>query len=263
MATGWTADPGTGKAVPASRLFMERLDQALSGPLEVFRGRMAESVPPPHEARTAPSLVLSDTFPTVVAHFEAQHGKTDYRAIVSIWSKWHFAIVMPPVLTANLLLGLEASSAFAISEFAVSAEGKTISMSAPQTIRKVPDDDIERFLALLDDHLAPFVAELSRQTGVTQRIFWSNAGNLFEAFVRRLEDVGFADRVGPADRFLRSRALPNGRRNPLHAPVRYEQEGERLARRRRVCCLRYFVPDGVYCTTCPITRPGSVMRHGC
>ena len=249
------------EAAPASRGFVDRLDEVLNGPLAVFRGRMVAVAPAPHETRGAPELVLSDSFPNVVSHFEAQHGQTDYRAIVSIWSKWHFAIVMPPVLTANLLLGLEASGAFPTSEFAVSAEGKTISMLAPQACRDVPAGDCERFLALVDDHLAPFIAELSQQTGVTQRIFWSNAGNLFEAFVRRLEEVGFGDRIGPADRFLQSEMLPSGRRNPLHAPVRYEQEGEHLARRRRVCCLRYFVPDGLYCTTCPITRPGSTTRH--
>ncbi|MGQ3198133.1 MAG: (2Fe-2S)-binding protein, partial [Hydrogenophaga sp.] len=79
----------------------------------------------------------------------------------------------------------------------------------------------------------------------TRRVLWSNAGNLFEAFIRRLDETHPGLRgLAPAREWLE---MPT----PLHRPVIYLPRAEGVHRMRRICCMRYLVPDRVFCTTCP------------
>ncbi|HDZ38600.1 MAG TPA: hypothetical protein ENH62_09990 [Marinobacter sp.] len=48
----------------------------------------------------------------------------------------------------------------------------------------------------------------------------------------------------------------DGRRNPLFQPVNYliATTGEGHDRRRRLCCIRYLIPELDYCSNCPLIR---------
>jgi ferric iron reductase protein FhuF len=105
------------------------------------------------------------------------------------------------------------------------------------------------------DHFAPLIAMWCSRTEVTARVFWSNVGNTFEAMLRRIETVsGPSERLSEAQRLL---ATPDwlGERNPLFDAVRYLSDG---ARRRRVCCLQYLLPDRRFCKACPIEEARAV-----
>jgi ferric iron reductase protein FhuF len=70
-----------------------------------------------------------------------------------------------------------------------------------------------RFDGLVLAHLAPFIDLVADRGGVTKRVLWSNAGNVFEAFSRKLESIA-AGQVGleHARRLLLSPTFCTGER---------------------------------------------------
>lgn len=117
----------------------------------------------------------------------------------------------------------------------------------------MPDgDDFEPFEALVFGHLEPCIELLSARSRVTARVLWNSAANLFEAVLNRIEMAyGARASVMSARRVVASERWSDGRDNPLFHAVSYRHEGDRLVRRRRVCCMRYRVPDRVFCQNCP------------
>ncbi|WP_336493113.1 siderophore-iron reductase FhuF, partial [Methylobacterium nigriterrae] len=72
------------------------------------------------------------------------------------------------------------------------------------------------------------------------RVLWSNAASLYAWIVAEIaHDPSVpAAVVAGAEAVMLRHHWPDGRRNPLHAPPRTAGE-----RRRRVCCLRYLLPQ--------------------
>ncbi|XYD11601.1 siderophore-iron reductase FhuF [Methylobacterium sp. NMS12] len=107
------------------------------------------------------------------------------------------------------------------------------------------------------------VDALAAVSGVAPRVLWSNAGNIFEFVVRRTQGL---PQEGGAGHAAAARVLTSRRRsgapNPLFEPIRYVPEagdapgGSPPRRVRKVCCLRYFIPDQSLCGACPLpARP--------
>ncbi|MGL4290342.1 MAG: siderophore-iron reductase FhuF, partial [Phreatobacter sp.] len=121
-----------------------------------------------------------------------------------------------------------------------------------------------RFAALIDDHLAPIIVALARETGITPRVLWSNAGNYFEHAVAMGERSAAATCPGliHGKELLASRKRSDGRPNPLFAPIYYLDEQGRTGRRRRICCIRYLIPGQGYCGVCPIVRQDRANGEG-
>jgi ferric iron reductase protein FhuF len=117
----------------------------------------------------------------------------------------------------------------------------------------------------MDDHLDPLVAALSGYSRLSPRVFWSNAANYVEWMVSAIASRMPAARVDDARAMLELRQRVDGRDNPLYRPVRYRTEGEGRAaitrRQRRVCCVRYLVPDRSLCANCPLSvLPGKTAE---
>ena len=76
------------------------------------------------------------------------------------------------------------------------------------------------------------------------------------AAARRLAADGFA--------VLQSAKRPDGTRNPLYQPVRYiELEGAAMPwRQRRVCCIRYLLPELELCENCPLLDTPPALTAG-
>lgn len=220
-----------------------------------FRGRLGIGEPPA-SARLVPATALMTPahLAQVCGHFDKAHGVTPARAVASIWSKWHFAIVMPAWFIGRVLMGRRLPIALDALRFEINDEGRTLCVWLPEPgehDRQATTPDTS-WNALVEQHLRPTVELLAERTGVTRRVLWNNAGNLFEAFVRRLDET-YPGQAGlaPARELLEAEHGADGRPNPMFKPVLYPQRADGPHRVRRICCMRYLVPDRVFCSTCP------------
>ena len=247
----------TAEAAPkASPAFFAALHASLPGELARFQAGLA-GPDDPRPGVTAPKLLDDAMMTTIVARFDARFGPTDPRAIVSMWSAIGFTETLPPLLAANITLDLEPELSLDRAAFVLSPTHRIEALKITGALRSVADTNAgTRFEGLVSGHLAPFIDLVARRGRVTRRVLWSNAGNVFEAFCRKLEAM-VPDRPGllQAREFLGRRTLPDGTGNPLFEPVRYVQ-GKRI---RRVCCMRYLVPNEKVCGVCPLP-PGNPAR---
>lgn len=233
------------------------LDGVLTGGLAPFQGRLSigpfEPTPGVRNVSTS-ELMTPAHLQLVRRHFDAAHGVTSARVVASIWSKWHFAIVMPAWFIGRVVLRRKLPMTLDVVSFDVSDEGRTMSLRLPHAGPMLEDASTEDALwpDLMAAHLVPFVEQLAERTGVTRRVLWSNAGNLFESFIQRLDEVHpDLPGLGPARQLLEIAEGPDGQPNPMFQPVTYLPRAGGQQRMRRICCMRYLVPDRVFCTTCP------------
>lgn len=251
---------------------MPALSRLYCGPLEHL-------TPPvigeafPSEAILGEALLEISVLDTLLTRFATKYEGDDLRAIASLWSKWHFAIVTAPALAANLLL--ERDLPLALNEMAIitNEEGRTTQLALSHEGKPLGSlDAFTRFEQLLQGHVAPLVKMLAYVSGASPKVFWNNFGNYFEHFSRAAEQHPMA-LPGLADEALRlveHRAYPDGRRNPVFMPVRYQIDGAgECHRTRRLCCLRYRLPELAYCGNCPLenlphrVEKSSRKKQGC
>lgn len=189
----------------------------------------------------------------IVESFNRTYGNTPRAAVLSIWSKWYFATALPPLICSNILLDQTPPLELEHFRIAFTPDYKIDSVAIPEgKIAPVQSSPGNRLLPIVEKHLCPFVKLYHERTGVSRRILWSNAGTLVEGIVTYLEraEIGGAARDECSD-FLQLRDLPNGNQSPLFQPVAYVLLDEVPVRRRRVCCLRFQLPDGKLCCACP------------
>jgi ferric iron reductase protein FhuF len=205
----------------------------------------------------AEDLLDDATMTMIIERFNAKFGQTDPRAIMSMWASIYFTDVIPPLLTANIMLDLAPMLGLSQVSFIMSKSLRIEALKIPRDLVSLADAGAAiRFDSLVSAHLVPFIELVARRAHVTRRVLWSNAGNVFEAFTLKLKAVT-GDRPG----FQHARELLTmptlcGRRNPLFEPVRYV-EGRRI---RRVCCMRYLIPNQNVCGVCPLPADSSVRR---
>ncbi|MET0315099.1 MAG: siderophore-iron reductase FhuF [Hansschlegelia sp.] len=218
------------------------------GALEPFADCL--TLTPTATMRAGSDLLDRETLRDTIDHLALTYGDGDRRAVASIWSKHHFSALMPATLAANLLIDLELPVALDDVSVVSDAEGRTRKIVLRAGGAKLSDDRFEtRFDALIDGHVTPLIAVLSAVTGASPRVFWSNAGNVFDYVVRGALELGAAPSAVEVGLRLMTERRRKGRPNPLYAPVSYLPEGGRV---RRVCCLRYLAPEVGYCGACPI-----------
>lgn len=227
-----------------------------SGPLADYEENL-QLAGDQQQAIAASQLFQPDYFATFIRDLGARHGTDDFIALTSIWSKWYFCFIAPAV-AANLLLQRELPIALSDVGVALSAAGKPLGLRLHDEGSALPPcPPFARFDTLIEQHLQPVIAVMASVSKASPRLFWSNAGNLFEFATRQVEQHRLAtfDCAAPARTVLESRLRPDGRRNPLFAPVYYKDVGtDQPQRLRRICCIRYRLPGIDYCSSCPLDR---------
>lgn len=200
----------------------------------------------------ATALVEGEELAPLLARFARNYRRPEAIAVATLWSKWHFSILIPPVLAANIIAdwGLPVG----IGEIGVipSEDGRTAALRLPHAgSRLAPANVRERFAALVDGHLAPVIAAISRASPLPPKVLWSNAGTIVEHSLGELEAFLGTGHPGlsQARAVLATRRWDDGTSNPLFEPVRYSTE---RGRRRRICCLRYRMDNLKLCKTCPL-----------
>ncbi|WP_088348075.1 MULTISPECIES: siderophore-iron reductase FhuF [Rhodomicrobium] len=208
----------------------------------------------PRDAIEGRALFAPATLDRMMDHAAEHFGAGDRRALASLWAIDYVHVLMPGVVVAGLLLGR--TLPVALDEIALILDDEKM----PGAIRlphdgavTAPADAFTRFDGLVRGHLEPAFDALAAYSGVSPRVLWTNAANLYEAIVRALEQKPGtpADLIAAADLLVTGRAWPDGGRNHFHRPVFYSDAVPDNPRWRRVCCVRYLIPSYDYCSNCP------------
>ncbi|EFQ62738.1 ferric iron reductase [Pseudomonas fluorescens WH6] len=206
-------------------------------------------------------LLASDAFDDLQGRFGQRYDGSDRRALVSLWAKHYIVKLLPPVMGATLLLRWRlplslADTALMLNEEFLPQAFRLIGKGEPFAAEV--SDPFELFSGLLDDHLQPLFQAMASQVKLSPKVLWSNAGNYFENLLNLMAKAGMpAERLAPGRLLLETKTRPDGRRNPLFQPVQYlpiidEQGQASLRRERKVCCVRYLLPELELCGNCPL-----------
>jgi ferric iron reductase protein FhuF len=239
---------------------LREIDRLTTGEYECFAGRLV-GFDDPRPSVAAELLLNGAMREAISARFAARFEHFDTRAVLSIWTKWYLNAFLPPVLLADALLMRGLSVPLDRIEFIIGEDGRVAAVKIEGADQDTTDATaFDRFEHLIFDHFDPLIAMLSERSDVTRRVLWSNVGNTFEAMLCRIEMVsGLSPRLKQARHLLNEPLWPGGRPNPLHAAVQYVADGDVLARRRRICCLQYLLPDRRFCKACPIDEARAVI----
>lgn len=212
----------------------------------------------PREGVPMRTFLTGDYLNDVLTRFGSAYPDSDPRGLASIWSKYYFIKLIPPVVAASLILDQRLPLSLDHLQLILDDDGLTAGFKLPDAGQRwmpVPADAFERFEHLLDHHLRSFIDALARHVRLSPKVLWSNAGNYFEWLLGVLATAMPHADLTHGHQLLNARHLPDGRRNPLYQPVRYiKVEGQdELKRQRRVCCIRYRVNGLNYCANCPLS----------
>jgi ferric iron reductase protein FhuF len=234
---------------------------------ESFSGLVAS--PDDARATVGAEELLDEAMKTSIAHhFHKRFARFDERAGHSVWMKWYLNVVMPPVLLADVLLEQSLSLGLDDLRFIVGTDGRIEAVKLLSgSVATESQDPFVRFDQLVFRHFGPLIEMFSQRTDVTPRVYWSNAGNTFEAMLRRIERVsGCSLRLWEAQRLIDEPFWRDGRVNPLFGAVQYRAERDTRitikarTRTRRVCCLQYLLPKRRLCAACPMGHGRSQRR---
>lgn len=229
--------------------FSDRLDGAFTGKFAHLRDRLlcpTDSMP---DARSLDDILTIEFFSNIDLEFTACHGETPTIAVRSIWSKWYFTVVLPPLMSAGIWAGCSPPLELDGLRYRVTADGKVSAVGAHDSWFEATPDPAEHFADIHQSIISPFVERYSSFSGVSKRVLWSNAGTVLDSFLDYLERDG--DGGKPAEvlaGLIGMRLLPDRKVNKLQGAVRRNEDRER---QRKICCLRYMVPDGKLCCICP------------
>ncbi|MET1078080.1 MAG: siderophore-iron reductase FhuF [Pseudomonas sp.] len=210
----------------------------------------------PRQSLPARAFVEPARLEEWLARFGSEHLAGDRRALLSLWSKYYFLRLIPPVVAASLICNWRLPLAFDEIEVVVGADGLPEAFKLPHAgspWQPKPQAPFERFAELLEGNLKPFIQALNAYQKVAPRVLWSNAGNYFEWFMSTLGKLPFpAAMLADGWAVLQQAQRPDGTRNPLYQPIRYIDQGPGCDpwRQRRTCCIRNQLAMEM-CDNCP------------
>lgn len=192
---------------------------------------------------------------SLLRRFAERHPGGESRALVSMWSQWHFAAVIVPAVAAILLARRELPVALPEGRFALHDDGRTAAILLGPAAGLARTGGNGRFDALVQGHLVPLIRLLAAHFPVSARLMWTNASVRFAWAVQQCAERPEADRdaIAEAEALLTAALTPAGARNPFHDTLRPSPLVAIESCQRRVCCLRYLLPGVVDCgSLCPL-----------
>jgi ferric iron reductase protein FhuF len=197
--------------------------------------------------------LLAGAADQLIARFATLYPDSDRRALVSMWTQWHFGALLIPATAAILLCDRDLSLELDRVAVVPQEVGLTSAIVIPDEGRPRAQGS-DPFARLFDGHVAPLIAQLAGQFGVSPRLLWANAAAIFEWTLLQVPAaLADADMLAAARLRLERPLEPDGRRNPMFDAVRYPVEQGEPVRRRKLCCLRYLLAGVADCgSLCPL-----------
>ncbi|MGW6461372.1 IucA/IucC family C-terminal-domain containing protein [Streptomyces sp. NPDC055078] len=136
-------------------------------------------------------------------------------------------------------------------DLCLSAPGAPPAAQARSSARALPATAATIREAVQYAHLAPLADALNRDTRISHRLLWGNAGSALAGAVRQIDDWA---RQGGADRgAVARRADALAAELLTHPDLSGTVRGPRM--RRTSCCLYYRAPAGALCGDCVFDHP--------
>jgi ferric iron reductase protein FhuF len=190
----------------------------------------------------------------LLARFAEVHAGGDRRAIVSMWTQWHFGALIIPTTAAMLLLGRDLHVDLERISIAVDDKGKTAAIVLPD--EEIPGISVSEgcFSRVFQNHVEPLIRHFAAQFKVSPRLLWNNASDIFEWALDQAEAIGTdqSDALHEGRSLMSNRLASNGQLNPMYGLVRHVKQVDATVRQRKLCCLRYLLPGVACCgSICP------------
>ena len=190
----------------------------------------------------------------LMERFAKTHPGGDRRALVSMWTQWHFGMLIIPATAAILLLDRDLPVALHEVGIIPHDEGRTAALVVAHEGRPC-DVDGPRYSRLFDGHIAPLIAHFAGHFSVSPRLLWTNAAAIFEWTLQQVAATGAAAPEALAEGFalLEAQTDARGKRSLMLDAVRYPLQDGEPTRQRKICCLRYLLPGVAHCgSLCPL-----------
>ncbi|SEQ42746.1 ferric iron reductase protein FhuF [Faunimonas pinastri] len=207
-------------------------------------------------------LLRPDVLPDFLCWDGTCHERSDRRAVCSLWSLAYFHRLIPLTVMSGALLGLDLPVGMDETEVIFDEHRMPVAIRLPHEGEiSVETDPFIRFDPLVREHLEPMVTAVSRAAGISQKLLWNNAGHLLEWLLGELSTRTvsacascFRNATCNWNALVRQQHWPDGDRNCLFDPVRYELVDGQPVSWRKVCCIRYLLPEHGFCSYCPHLR---------
>jgi ferric iron reductase protein FhuF len=223
------------------------------GPLAFARDLL--SLSPDGEAIPCSALCEPGVLRDIFDRYATLHEHADRRAVVSMWTQTYAVRLVYPVLASNLMLGRDLPLDPDDTLLLLGPQGNPRGFSLSHDGDPVTARGLERFAPLVRGHLAPLVEAVAKEGRVAQRLVWSNFAVRFDSVAQIGDRQGQLCDTAREDiaTLLRAERWPDGWANPLREPYRDDVWDGQPVRRRKVCCLRYMLPDFEGCGgSCPV-----------
>lgn len=176
------------------------------------------------------------------------------RVLVSLWSRYLFLAVVPPVILTLLLarrsLPLHPTeTGVVLDESGWPAAIALRGAGVPGAVAAGPDESLA---PLFRTYLEPVVEGLAAGGGLAPRILWGNVAHYLDWVAGRLDGLGAPSLAGEFAAMLRRPVWSRGGRNPTWGLLR--RVPGRAKPVRAVCCLLRQIPGGTTCGGCPFER---------
>ncbi|WP_160000766.1 siderophore-iron reductase FhuF, partial [Roseomonas sp. 18066] len=110
----------------------------------------------------------------------------DRRAMLSLWSRYYFYTLIPPVVLTLMLAHRRLPLAADQAGVLLKPDGLPAAVALPDAGERcaAPDDPFDRFAPLMRDHLAPLITHWAAEGKVSQKVLWANAAGYFAWIAR-------------------------------------------------------------------------------
>ena len=190
----------------------------------------------------------------LMERFAGAHPGGDRRALVSMWTQWHFGMLIIPTTAAILLLDRDLPVALDEVGLVPHEHGRTAALVVAHEGRPCGANGT-RYSRLFDGHVAPLIAHFAGHFSVSPRLLWTNAAAIFEWALQQVAATGEAAPEALAEGFalLEAHTDARGKRSLMLDAVRYPMQDGEPTRQRKICCLRYLLPGVAHCgSLCPL-----------
>lgn len=207
-------------------------------------------------ARPLADLFEAETLRRQLHRFRPDLAAEDERAVLSIWSKYYFLYLVPPVLGANLILQRSLPIRPSAMRIELNQDGVPACFVLESEGAGLPASDhpLTRFEPLIRDNLTTVITGWQQALGLSSRVLWSNASRYIRWFIGELENAGLPAMMWePGKAILDQETFADGSSNPLAGAYRkrLNQNNGDMIEVRRTCCIRFRLPDMPLCEDCP------------